>query len=54
MATTKLTILAKTYDASRESKMELLMLLSDFMVNSTLKILKGISVESMEYLNEDA
>ena len=39
-----------TYAASRESK-ELLMLLSDFMVNSTLK---GISVDCMECLNKDA
>ena len=30
------------------------MLVSDFMVNSMLKILKGISVECMECLNEDA
>ena len=41
-----------TYAASRE-KIELLMLVLDFMVNSRLKILKGISVESMECLNED-
>ena len=36
--------------------MELLIaiLVSDFEVNSTLEILKGISVESMECLNEDA
>ena len=43
----------KTNAASRESKIELLMLVSDFMVNSTLKILNGVSVESMECLNED-
>ena len=29
------------------------MLVSDFVVNSTLKILKGISVECMEFLNRD-
>ena len=44
---------AKTYAESRESKIELLMLISDFMVNSKLKILKGISVEFIECLNED-
>ena len=36
------------------SYIELLMLISDFMVKSRLKILNGISVESMECLNEDA
>ena len=30
------------------------MLVSDFMVNSMLKIFKGISVECMECLNQDA
>ena len=46
----------KLHATSRESKMELLIaiLVSDFEVNSTLEILKGISVESMECLNEDA
>ena len=34
--------------------MELLILVSDFMVNYTLKILKGISMKYMECLNEDA
>ena len=43
----------KLYAAGRESKIELLMLVSDFEVNSTLEILKAISVESMECLNED-
>ena len=30
------------------------MLVSHYMVNSRLKILNGISMEFMEYLNEDA
>ena len=34
--------------------MELLMLVSDFMVNSRLKILNGICMEFMECLNKDA
>ena len=34
--------------------MDLLILVSDFMVNSMLKILKGIFVECMECLNQDA
>ena len=54
MAATKLPFTAKTYAASRESNIELLIPASDFMVNSTLKILKGISVECTELLNEDA
>ena len=53
MAATKLSVLAKTYVTSRESNVELLMLVSDFMVNCMLKILKGVSVECMEYFNED-
>ena len=36
-ATKKLTILSQTYAASREGKIELLMLVSDFMVNSRLR-----------------
>ena len=44
---------AKIYAASRESKIELLILVSDFTVNSRLKILYGISMEFMECLNED-
>ena len=46
--------LSQTYAASRESKIELLMLVSDFMVNSMLKILKGVFVEFMECLNTNA
>ena len=34
--------------------MKLLVLVSDFVVNSRLKILNSISVESMECPNEDA
>ena len=45
---------AKTCAAGRESDIELLMLVLDFMVNSRLKVCSGISVESMEHLNEDA
>ena len=41
-----------TYAAGRESMIELLVLVSDFMVNSRLKILKGISVEFIERHNE--
>ena len=37
-----------------EGKIKLLMLVSDFMVNSRRKIHNGISMEFMEYLNEDA
>ena len=37
-----------------EKVTELLMLVSYLMVNCTLKILKGISVECMECLNKDA
>ena len=46
---------AKTYAASRESNIELLIIVSDFMVNSWLKIyiLYGISIEFIECLNED-
>ena len=57
LATTKLTILSQnlcSYAVSRESIIELLMLVSDFMVNYKLKLLKGISVECMECLNENA
>ena len=39
--------------ARRKGNIELLILVSDFMVNSILKILKGISVECMEILNKD-
>ena len=45
---------AKANATSRESKIELLILVSDFMVNHRLKILNGISMEFMECLNEDA
>ena len=37
-----------------EKVTELLMLVSYLMVNCTLKILKGISVECMEWLNKNA
>ena len=42
---------AKTYAASRESNIELLIIVSDFMANSRLKILYGISMEFIECLN---
>ena len=45
---------SKTYAASRERNIELLIIVSDFMVNSMLKILKDISMECMECLNGDA
>ena len=55
MIATKLAIIQiKSYAADRASNMELLMLASDFKVNSRLKILKGISVEFMEYLDIEA
>ena len=54
MAATKLPFEVKTYATSRESNTELLMQVSDFMVNYMLKILKDISVECMECLNEDS
>ena len=54
MAITKLIILAKTYGASREDKTELLILVSDLMVNSRLKILNGISMDFIECLNKTA
>ena len=44
--------LPQTYTASRENKIELVMLVSDFMVNSRLKILNGNSMEFMECLNK--
>ena len=44
----------KTYAASREGKIELLILVPDFMVKSQLKILNDIPLEFMECLNEDA
>ena len=44
----------KTCAAGRANNIELSMLVSDFMVKCRLKILDGISVESMECLNEDA
>ena len=53
-AATKLAILSQNYTASRESNIELLMLVSDFMVNSTLKNTESYFVECMECLNEDA
>ena len=37
----------------RANNIELLMLVLDFAVNSRLKILNGIFMESMECLNED-
>ena len=43
---------AKIYAASRESKIELLMLVSDFMVNSRLKNTLWY-LEFMECLNKD-
>ena len=43
----------KTCAAGRASNIELSMLVLDFMVKFRLKILNGISVESMECLNED-
>ena len=42
------------YAANRASDIQLLMLILDFMVNSMLKILKSISVECIECLDEDA
>ena len=54
LVATKLTILSQTCAAGRASNIELLMLVLDFVVNSRLKILNDISVESTEYLNEDA
>ena len=42
-----------TYAAGRASNIELLMLLLDFKVDYRLKILKSISIEYLEYLNED-
>ena len=40
--------------AGRTNNIELLMLALDLVVDSRLKILNGISVESMECLNKDA
>ena len=45
---------AKACAAGRANKIELLILISDIMVISWLKIFNGISVEFMECLNEDA
>ena len=42
---------AETYAAGRANSIELLMLVLDFVVNSRLKILNGVSVEAMECLN---
>ena len=56
MAASKLAILIQnlhSYPASRESNIELLILVSDFMGNSMLKILKGTSMKCMECLDED-
>ena len=44
----------KTYAAGKASNIELLMLVLDFKVDYRLKILKSISVECTERLNEDA
>ena len=46
--------LSQNYAAGRASNIKLLMLVLEFKVNYRLKILKGISVECMECLNEDA
>ena len=43
---------AKTYAASRESKTELLMLVSDSTVNIRLKMLNVISMEFMECIED--
>ena len=53
MAATKSTVLGKTCSAGGASKLELLMRVSDILVISRLKILKGISMEFMEHTNED-
>ena len=45
---------AKTCTAGRASNIELSMLVLNFMVKYRLKILDGISVESMECFNKDA
>ena len=46
---------AKTYAASKESNIELLMLALDFMVNYTVKTThKDISVECIECFTKDA
>ena len=54
MATTKLSYLSKfmlqVYSVAIEKERELLVLVSDFMVNSRLKILYVISMEFMECL----
>ena len=55
MAASKLAILIqnlRSYPASRESNIELLILVSDFMGKSMLKMLKGISMKCMECFNE--
>ena len=57
MAANKLAILIQNLHSyipyNRESNIELLILVSDFMGNSMLKILKGTSMKCMECLNED-
>ena len=50
----QITVLNQTCAAGRASNIELSMLVLDIMVKCRQKILDGISVESMEYLNEDA
>ena len=45
---------AKTYAAGRASNIKLLRLVLDFKMDYTLKILKGTSVEHMEFLNMDS
>ena len=44
----------KTCAAGRADNIELLMLVLDFVMNSRLKILDGVSVESLKCLNKDA
>ena len=54
LTTTKLAILSQNYAAGRASNIKLLMLVLEFKVDYRLKILKSISMECMECLNEDA
>ena len=49
MADTKLTVISKTCATGKANNIEILMLVLEFLVNSMLKILNGISVESMKY-----
>ena len=49
----KLTVLTKTCAVGRANNIELLMLALDLVVDSRLKIFNGVSVESVECLNED-